>query len=292
MSHIKGGLIALKEMVHSLPPSEKKIANYILKNPEEAILLTAMALGEKSKTSSAAVMRLCKSLGFSGFQELKIRVAGDLQNKSSTLGYRDIEPNESYHDIIDKVTTNTMQTLKETADIMNVSEMKKAVHTLMKARSIVLIGFGASTIAARDAEQKFTRIDKNATFYSDVHMAATAIATKGKEDVIIGISFSGQTEEVVKLLKLAKGKQSKIISITKYGQLPITNIADINLYTSTSKEATFRSGATSSRIAQLHMIDILFMCLASEEYESTIKYLDETREAITFLNEDDKTNTT
>ncbi|MBO1004671.1 MurR/RpiR family transcriptional regulator [Pseudogracilibacillus auburnensis] len=284
MSHIKGGLIVLKEMIHSLPPSEKKIAKYILENPKEAILLTSMTLGEKSETSSAAVMRLCKSLGFSGFQELKIRVAGDLQSDPEDVGYRDIEPNESYSNIIEKVTSNTIQTIKETADITSVSEMKNAVKALINAKSIVFIGFGASTIAAQDAEQKFTRIDKNAVFYPDIHLAATAIATKGKEDVVVGISFSGHTEEVVKLLKLAKSKQVKTISITKYGHSPVTNIADINLYTSTSKEATFRSGATSSRIAQLHIIDILFMCLASEDYEDTIKYLDETREAISFLN--------
>lgn len=80
-------------MVNSLPPSEKRIAQYILQNPDEAILLTAIALGEKSKTSSAAVIRLCKSIGFSGFQELKLRVTGDLQEKSP-VGYRDIKPNE------------------------------------------------------------------------------------------------------------------------------------------------------------------------------------------------------
>ncbi len=284
-SHIKGGLIAIKEMIHSLPPSEKKIATYILDNPEKAILLTAMTLGEESETSSAAVMRLCKSLGFSGFQELKIRVAGDLQKNNNISGYRDIEPHESFRDIIDKVTTNTMQTLKETIDILSVSELSKAVRALIDAKSIVFIGFGASTIAAMDAEQKFIRIDKNAAYYSDVHMAATAIATKGKDDVVIGISFSGTTKEVVKLLQLAKSKGSKIITITKYGNAPVTQLGEIKLYTSTSREATFRSGATSSRIAQLHIIDILFMCLASEEYENTINFLDDTREAIAFLQE-------
>lgn len=283
MSHIKGGLIALKEVVDSLPPSEKKIAQYILEKPEEAILQTAMTLGERSQTSSAAVMRLCKSLGFSGFQELKIRVAGDLQNNSSESGYRDIEPHENYSDIIDKVTTNSMQTLKETTDIISVSEIRKAVKVLSEAKSITLIGFGASTIAAIDAEQKFTRIDKNVTFYADLHMAATAIATKGEKDVVIGISFSGSTQEVVKLLELAKSKNVQVITITRYGNSPVNQLADIKLYTSTSREATFRSAATSSRIAQLHIIDILFMCLASEEYENTISYLDETREAINFL---------
>ncbi|MBP1948040.1 MurR/RpiR family transcriptional regulator [Virgibacillus litoralis] len=286
MSHVKGGLVILKEMVNSLPPSEKKIAEYILNNPEESILLTALMLGEKSQTSSAAVIRLCKSLGFNGFQELKIRVAGDLQ-AGSVKGYRDIERNEGFKDIIDKVTSNTIQTLKETVDIMSEKNLKKAVTALSNAKSIVFIGFGASYIAAKDAEQKFIRIDKNAQSFSDVHMAATAIANKGPDDVVVGISFSGSTKEVSKLLDLAQHKRSTTISITKYGNSLVSKFSDIQLHTSAAKEATFRSGATSSRIAQLHLIDILLMCLASEDYEETIHHLDETREAVSFLREDD-----
>lgn len=282
MASVKGGLVIIKEMLNSLPPSEKKIAQYIITNPGESIQLTALMLGEKSQTSSAAVIRLCKSLGFNGFQELKIRVAGDLQN-DAVSGYRDIEPNEKYRDIIEKVTSNTMQTLKETIDIMSENELRKAVTALIQAKSIIFIGFGASYIAAADAEQKFMRINKYAQSYTDVHLAATSIANKGPEDVVVGISFTGETQEVAKLLELAQQKGATTLSITKYGQSSVTNHSDIRLYTSATKEAMIRSGATSSRIAQLHIIDILFMCIASQEYTETIKYLDTTREAVAFL---------
>src|SRR5690625_4408792 len=282
MSSVKGGLVILKEMVNTLPPSEGKIAQYIIDYPQEAILLTALQLGENSKTSSAAVIRLCKSLGFNGFQELKIRVAGDLQDRYLE-GYRDIHPNEDYQAIIEKMTSNTIQTLKETTDIMSGTSLEKAVDALIHAKSIVFIGYGASYIAAKDAEQKFLRISKNAQSYSDMHMAATSIANKGADDVVVGISFSGATSEVAKLLTLAKQRNAMTISITKYGSSLVSNVSDIQLHTSAAKEATFRSAATSTRIAQLHVIDILIMCLASKEYEETIKYLDETRDAEAFL---------
>lgn len=284
MTHVKGGLVILKEMINSLPPSEKKIATYILKKPEEAILLTALALGEKSETSSAAVIRLCKSLGFDGFQELKIRVAGDLRD-SDVTGYRDINPDEDYQEVIEKVTSNTIQTLKETVDMMRIENITEVINALAKAKSIIFVGFGASYIAAKDAEQKFIRIDKTAQSFADVHMAATSIANLGPEDVVVGISFSGETLEVAKLLELAQHKHVKTISITKYGKSRVTRFSDISLFTSAAREATFRSGATSSRIAQLHIIDILLMCLASDQYEKTIKHLDATREAVAFLKE-------
>lgn len=283
MANVKGGLTALREMIASLPASEKKVANYIISYPDEAVLLTAKALGEKSKTSSTAVMRLCKSLGFSGLQELKVRVAADLQSDMEMTEDLDIKPDENCNDIIDKMTRNTIHTLKETAKMMQISDMDRAVRTLSKATSIIFVGFGASFIAAQDAYQKFTRIDKDVACYLDLHMAATAIATKKATDVVVGISFSGETKEAIQLMRLAKAKQVKTISITKYGQTSLASLADMRLYTSTSKEATFRSGATSSRMAQLHMIDVLFTCIASKEYEQTITFIEETRKAIDFI---------
>ncbi|GEN46600.1 MurR/RpiR family transcriptional regulator [Alkalibacillus haloalkaliphilus] len=285
MSDLKGGLIILKEMVAHLPNSERKIAEYVIENPEESIQMTAMALGKASQTSSAAVIRMCKSLGFKSFQEFKLRVAGDLQVESST-DYRDIEPHESFDNIIEKATSNTMQTLKETVDILDSKRLKQAIECLIEAESIIFVGFGASYIAAKDAEQKFVRINKHVQAFSDLHMAATTVANKGEKDVVVGISFSGETNEVAKVLGLAKKNGTKTISITKYGRSKVADLSDITLHTSAAREATFRSGATSSRIAQLHIIDMLFMCLASVQYEQAVDYIDQTREAISYIRDE------
>ncbi len=282
MSFTSGGLMMLTQMLPKLPPSESKIAEYILQNPQEAISLTAIELGKESNTSSAAVIRLCKSLQLKGFQDLKLKIAGDLQ-KADELGYRDIEPNESIVSIIKKMTNNSMQTIRETVEFLNIDELSKAADAIQKAKSIHFFGIGASNIIAQDAQQKFLRINKSANAFSDSHMAATVIANANEDVVVIGISFSGQTAEVAKLLDLANYKGATTISLTKYGSSLVSDKADIRLYTSATREPVFRSGATSSRLAQLHMIDILFMCVASQEYEESVKHLDETRAAIDFL---------
>lgn len=269
----------LSEMLDELPPSEKKIASYILEHPQEAINLTASELGKRSHTSSAAVIRLCKSLDLKGFQELKIRVAGDLQ-KTEEVGFRDIEPDETMVSVIEKMTFNSIQTLRETAEILRTEELTKAVKALEKAENVHFFGVGASAIIAQDAQQKFLRIDQNASAFADVHMAATLVANTKPGDVVCGISFSGQTMEVAQIMELARSKGATTISLTKFGTSPVTELADIRLYTSATKEAAFRSGATSSRLAQLHVVDILFMCLASKDYDETIKHLLQTREAI------------
>ncbi|SET06918.1 transcriptional regulator, RpiR family [Oceanobacillus limi] len=287
MSFMTGGLVMLTEMLPLLPPSEKKIASYIIENPEEAVTLTALELGKRSSTSGAAVIRLCKSLDLKGFQDLKFRIAGDLQ-KTNDQGFRDVEPNEPLPSIIEKMTNNSIQTIRETVELLSTDELKKAVDLLRNANKIHFIGVGASGIIAHDAQQKFLRINKMAYAFSDIHMAATLVANAEQGDVVVGISFSGETQEVANVLELAKRNNIKTISLTRYGSSNVTEQADIRLYTSATKEPTFRSGATSSRIAQLQVIDILFMCVASLQYDQTVKHIDTTRDAIDFLTKNGK----
>ncbi|MBS4200822.1 MurR/RpiR family transcriptional regulator [Bacillus sp. FJAT-49732] len=287
MAIATGGLVMLSEMLSKLPPSEKKIAAYILENPRDAISLTASELGKRSSTSGAAVIRLCKSLDLKGLQDLKFRIAGDLQ-KTVQQEVRDIEPNESKYTIIEKMTTNSIQTIKETAELLSEEELTKAIHAIENASSIHFFGVGASYIIAQDAQQKFLRISKHATAFNDIHMAATVVANFGKDDVLVGISFSGNTVEVATILELANKVGANTISLTKYGSSIVSEQADIRLYTSATREPTFRSGATSSRIAQLHAIDILFMCVAAQQYEETVKHIDETREAIDFIGKSER----
>lgn len=282
MSSATGGLVMLTEMLSTLPPSERKIANYIIENPREAISLTAMELGERSSTSGAAVIRLCKSLNLKGLQDLKLRIAGDLQ-KTTNHGFRDIMPNESLVSIIDKMINNSIKTIQETAEMLYIDELDRAIQLLRNANRIHFVGVGASNIIAQDAQQKFLRIGKASYAFADMHIATTLVANADKNDVVIAISFSGETVEVARVLEFAKEKDVHTISLTRYGSSVVAKHADIKLYSSATKESTFRSGATSSRIGQLQVVDILFMGVASLQYDETVKRLDATRGAVNFL---------
>lgn len=279
MAQTSGGLVLVKEMRETLPPSEQKIADYILENPQDIVSMTVTELGEVSQTSGAAVTRLCKSLKLKGFQELKLRINGDLGRKLEITN-RDIQPNEPVEALIQKVTDHAVHTLLETVELLDSEQLERAVEAIVRAKNIHFFGVGASGIPALDAQQKFLRIHKPSTASTDLHMGATIMANVSEEDVVVGISFSGATFEVEKIMELASQNGATTISITKYGQTPISEISDIQLYTSPTREANFRSGATSSRLAQLHVIDMLFMSVASRQFDTTITYLDATREAI------------
>lgn len=273
---INGGLIMLKQIIPNLPESQEKVAKYIIDNSDKVINYSAAELGEKSKTSSAAVMRLCKSLGVHGLQELKLRIFGDLKTDKN-VEYRDIQPNESIESVLHKMTENSLKSIKETSEIINIKEIENAVNAIIKAKKLFFFGEGASGIIAEDAQQKFIRIDKNAAAYTDIQVTAMALANIKKGDVFFGISFSGETPEVSKLMSIAKERGAVTISLTKYGINSLSDKSDIKLYSSSTGEGELRSAATSSRIAQLHVIDVVFMCVATQQYDKTIKYLDQTR---------------
>jgi DNA-binding MurR/RpiR family transcriptional regulator len=279
-----GGLKMLQNMLLQLPASERKIAQYILENPQSILNSTVNDIGAQAKTSGAAVIRLCKSLGLNGFQDLKVRIAGDLV-KPAEQGYRDIEPGESYFSIVQKTTSNSIQSIRDSAEIINYEELERAVQTLLSAQNVHFFGIGASNIIAKDAQQKFLRIQKNATAFTDTHLVATLIANAKKDDVVFAISHSGETAEVIKVISLAKERGVKTISLTKYGQSSVASSADIKLFTSYSGEPAFRSAATSSRLAQLYMMDILFLSMATVQYEQTVQAIDQTRDAIRFIKE-------
>jgi DNA-binding MurR/RpiR family transcriptional regulator len=279
-----GGLKMIQNMLEQLPASERKIAEFILDNPQAILNSTVHDIGLQANTSGAAVIRLCKSLGLNGFQDLKVRIAGDLV-KPVEQGYRDIEPGESFFSIAQKTTSNSIQSIRDSEEMINYDELERAVHTLSTAQNVHFFGIGASNIIARDAQQKLLRVHKNATAFSDTHLVATLIANANKDDLVFGISHSGETPEVIKVMALAKERGVKTISLTKYGQSSVSALADIKLFTAYSGEAPFRSAATSSRLAQLYIMDILFLSMATVQYEDTIHSIDKTREAIRFIKE-------
>ncbi|MFF2455696.1 MurR/RpiR family transcriptional regulator [Peribacillus simplex] len=274
-----GGLSIIQTMLSKLPQSEQKLAEYILQNPHEVVNSTVQELSTSAQTSGAAVIRLCKSLGIKGFQDLKIRIAGDLM-KTVEQGYRDIEPSESLYRIVEKTTSNSIQSIRDTSEIIDHDNLKHAIQLMLNAKTVHFCGVGASNIVAADAQQKLLRVNKGATAFTDMHLVATLIANADENDIVFAVSFSGETLEVINILKLAKERGVKTIGLTHYGQTTVSSLCDVTLYTSYSNEAPFRSAATSSRLAQLYMIDILFLGMASEQYEETVQYIDNTRSAI------------
>lgn len=274
-------LIKMKQGMGSFRPSEQKIANYIMENPKEAMDLSVMEMAKKSDTSVASVIRFCKTLGLKGYQDLKIAISiGVVESrKGDKVLHERINADDSPKVILDKMSAGSIQAIEETREVLDLASLEKAIEVIDRAENIHISSVGASSIVGLDAQYKFSRINIPVFMYFDHHIQITSAVHLTERDVAIGISHSGRTKEVIDVLKIAKERKATTIAITQYGSSPIQEVSDIVLYTA-SVENNFRSGAMASRMAQLLVIDSLFIGVACRRYDDVIEYLEITREAL------------
>ena len=273
-------IIFIQESLHTFKPSEKKAAEYILRNPQEVVNISVQKLAEKAKVSEATIIRLSKSLKCKGFQELKLKIAYELAKSEHTNGlYEDIPNDDSMKSFIQSVSQNNIQAIQNTLLVLSETELEKAVKIISNARIVAVYGVGASGIIARDLKQKLTRINRWCEAAYDGGTQLTISANLSQQDVAIGISYSGQTKDMIESLRVAKENGANIITLTKSGDNPVSLLADVKLNT-TSLERDVRSGATSSRIAQLNVIDILFLGVTKFNQDQNIQALERTRKAV------------
>ncbi|MFC4025052.1 MurR/RpiR family transcriptional regulator [Oceanobacillus longus] len=275
-----GGIGRIRQGLSTLKPAEKKVAKYILSNPEAILNLPIAQLANNTKTSEATVIRMCRSLQIKGFRELKLSISASInQEVAPTDRYEDISSEASLSEIIKFISNNNMHSISSTLALIDETNIKKAIDVLNNARKIIVIGVGASAIVALDLEQKFKRINKCCEALTDSHTQLTSAVHLTTEDVVVAISYSGETKEIIDTLKIATKNQANIISLTGYGSNTVQKLSTISLYAS-NIEKSIRSGATASRIAQLNIVDILFTGIASLDFKQSVDYLDKTREVI------------
>ncbi|KGE18066.1 MurR/RpiR family transcriptional regulator [Paenibacillus wynnii] len=275
-------VVQIETMLTQLPESERKAARYILDEIEGISKLSIHTLAEKAGTSAAAITRLCRSLGLSGFPDLKVRLSVENAMEQKP-GYYDIERQETMQNVIQKTVSNSLQAIQDIILHLQPDTIDQVVRDFSEASVIYMYGVGASAIVAADAAQKWLRLGKPAFALQDEHLIATALASAPPNALFMGVSYSGNTKEVVQLFRVAKNYGVRTIGLSRFGNHKMSELADVMLYTPLAPEATLRSGATSSRLAQLVVIDILFFAYASTQYDETITKLGRTHEAISFL---------
>lgn len=273
-----GVLVRIQSFQKALTKSERKVAEVVLAQAENVIYFSVTDLAEQAAVGDTTVLRFCRKIGFKGYQDFKLALAQELVNPVQSL-HQEVTDEDSPIVIAQKVTATNVQAIQDTFTLIDPEQLERAVTVLQKANRIHFYGVGTSGITALDAKFKFLRIGLPVDAYNDGHLQAMAASTLEKGDVAIGISVSGSTKDTVDTLKLAKEAGATVICITQYTRAPITKIADIVLL-SAAKEAPLQGGALSSKIAQLHVIDILYTALAMGIKDKAIDYRKRTAKAV------------
>lgn len=274
---MKNALLRLREARASLSAAEQQIARYIIDNPEEAALLTVRELAQRTFTSPSSVVRVCRSVGFEGYKELRRALVAELAalGDSGRHAEAELSPDDSVREVVDKVTRKNIQSLTDSQRLLSPEVVEACAHLLDRSRCVLLFGLGSSLLVAHDTYLKLLRLDKPCVVNDDWHSQLLSARNATPADVGIAISYSGQTVEVIECMKALKANGVPTIAITRYSPSRVAELADYKLYIA-ANESLFRNGAMSSRIAQLNAVDILYTAYASLHYEDTLRALTRT----------------
>lgn len=278
-----GVVLKLNQMLEDLPVSERKVARYVSQNLDNMVGLSVEELAGRSGSSQAAVVRFCKKLGYKGYRDFSIQLVSELAVAQRVNAHRspisDISAGEKAGNVIRKVCHHNIQAIEDTFSLVEPEQVELAADKLFHAQRVDLYAIATSNLVAQDAQQKLMRINKRVTAYADPHLQLSSASTLGPSDVAIALSWSGETREVLEAADLARRNGAFIIAITRFGKVSLEALADVHFGLS-APEMAIRSGAMSSRIAQMTMIDILFTCVVSRHYNETIPYLERTRQVM------------
>jgi DNA-binding MurR/RpiR family transcriptional regulator len=181
--------------------------------------------------------------------------------------------------LVRKAAYADMQAIENTVAELDLDQLERAVAAIEGARRINLFGLGASMFAALDFQNKLLRIDRTAVVVSDPHFAVGTAALLTGNDVAVGLSHSGETTEVLDFLARAQEHDATTIAITNYARAPIAKHADV-LLTTAALETKFRSGAMASRIAQLALVDCIYLAVAQRSYDASVAAIAATYDAV------------
>ncbi|WP_306423813.1 MurR/RpiR family transcriptional regulator [Streptococcus pneumoniae] len=239
----------------------EKIADYILVRDSEIVYETSSEIVSKVKVGEGTLNRFCKKIGYSGFQELKLKMTKDILELESQKMSSDI--------FIDEIKNNYLSIVESTRKLIDGRQIELAIKLIREANQILIIGVGSSGNAAREFESSLLRIGIISKTVIDTHFQLMHTALLKDNDLIIAFSLSGSTKEVEETLLNAKRKNVKIISITNYSSRNIAKLSDCVLLTS-KKESYLEGGSLMAKASQLFIIDVICTRLSLINYEDTI----------------------
>jgi DNA-binding MurR/RpiR family transcriptional regulator len=260
----------LSARLASMTAADHQIAQFILDNPERMLALSSSALAEAIGRSQSSVIKFSQKLGFPGYQQLKLAVSqARAQEWQPPVGviHGTIEGNDSYSTILQKMVGSKLLALRETISSNSEQTINDVLEVLLKARRIQLAGVGASSLVARDFSYKLQKLGRAVLLDNDSHIQLSHASNLTEADMLIALSYTGASIEILRIAELARQRGATVISITGMPPNPLVSLARINLYTIADEERV-RSSAITSRDAQLMLTDLLFILLLRRQADS------------------------
>lgn len=289
---LTGGEVPLTARVRAqlpqLQPAMRRVGDLVANQPSKVAAMTISTLASEADTSETTVIRFCREMGLGGYSQLRLALATEIgsRNREDTRleESADISVGDTIADVVEKIAFADVRSVVDTAKAISIEEISEVVGKIVGASRVEIFGVAASGAVAADLQLKLNRIGLVAFAFPDAHLAVASVTLLNEESVAIAFSHSGTTRETVEWLRLARERGATTVAVTNVPGSALTEYADYTL-TTVARETTFRSGATGSRLAQLTVVDCLFVAIAQQTFDDSIRALEGTRAAVAGLRE-------
>lgn len=253
MSENENLLLRLRQSLSGFSPTQKKLAEFVLNDPARVLYLTITELARESETSEASVTRLCRACGCKGYNEFKMALALDIQHSA---------PARENEDEIDSVVNESIQALQDTAKLLDRAQLEAAALALHQARSVQIYGVAASAIFGDYLHYKLLRLGKPARLFSDMHRGAMSAATLSSEDVVVALSSSGSTRDLLHVVKLARKRGATVLALSNTPRSPLASLSDL-LLVAAKPEGPLSAGALNAKVGVMLLVELLINAMIS-----------------------------
>lgn len=271
-------LSKISEQLDNLSSAERKVAECALAEPKWFVHAAVAEIAEKAQVSQPTVIRFCRSLDFKGLPEFKLALSASISHSGLPFVHEELNIDDGMGDVMEKVLGNAAAALLGARRHLNPSDLENAISMLAHARRIEFYGVGNSGIVAQDAQHKFFRFGISTVAYSDTHIQLMAAAVLSQQDVLVVISNSGSSIEVLDAVSIAKENGAQVIAVTR-SDSPLAQLADCIL-SMTVQEDSSRYTPMVSRLLQLAVVDILAIGLALRMGETISLQLEKGKRSI------------
>lgn len=250
----------IRARYNTLSPDQRKIADYVLQNPRIVMLGSLNDVASACKVSETTIIRFLRKLDYSSYQVFKVNIAQELSSSKTNAVYEEVSSDDDTEHIMSKVFQSTVRSITDSQQVIKPEDIDRMMGLILKARKVLIIGVGASAAIANDFYHKMLKIGINVVVCNDPHLMNIISMNLTSKDLLVTISHSGESREVLGAVTLAKEQGCPIGAITSFPKSRLSAIADA-IILSSSLETQLRSDAMTSRIIQLVIIDILHISI-------------------------------
>ena len=265
-------LLSFRSHLHKLNGKMRDIAQYILDNPGGILQSKLNEVAVATGADSAQIVRLLQRLGFKGYSDLKTQLAAALVPGTRTLRRQLGDGCDSFDLLKENLGNSFASSIHDTFANLTEAEVTTAVERILKSRRILLGGFGSSSLAARDFQEKLVRLRRNAYFFSDVEFSRIFCAQLTSSDLLILFSFGGETPALQNYLALTAKNHVPVLAVTNFRDSMLGRAAD-HLVPTCADEQRLRIGTMDSTIAQFAVSSLLASMVARKAPQQTERHL-------------------